>query len=58
MKRFNLDPNKYSYLIFFCFSEKYEWVGRLLRDGEEHRNYSDEEEEVATDGSGEKAKDA
>lgn len=31
--------------ILFLFSEKYEFVGRLLRPGEQPRNYSDEEDE-------------
>lgn len=30
------------------FSEKYEFVGRLLRPGEEPTNYSDEEDESNT----------
>lgn len=36
------------------FKEKYELVGQLLKQGEEHRNYSDEEDEAAA---GDKAKD-
>lgn len=31
--------------MFLCISEKYEYVGRLLRAGEEPTSYSDEEEE-------------
>lgn len=31
--------------IFILFIEKYEYVGRLLRPGEEPNSYSDEEEE-------------
>ncbi|KAF5289361.1 hypothetical protein FQR65_LT11872 [Abscondita terminalis] len=34
------------------FKEKYEFVGRLLRPGEEPRNYSDEEEEEDSSGAG------
>lgn len=28
-----------------CFSEKYDYVGKLLKPGENHSNYSDDEEE-------------
>lgn len=36
--------------FYICFStEKYEYVGRLLRPGEEPNSYSDEEEETPSD---------
>ena len=28
-----------------CFAEKYDYVGRLIRDGEQPTNYSDEEDD-------------
>jgi membrane-associated progesterone receptor component len=41
----------------FCFSEKYDYVGRLLRPGEEPTNYSEEEEEGNQQEPAEKPKD-
>ena len=31
--------------VIVCIAEKYDYVGRLLKPGEEPTNYSDEEEE-------------
>lgn len=50
---------------FFILIEKYDYVGRLLKPGEEPTNYSDEEEEPSQTeeekkkitGSGDKLKD-
>jgi len=39
------------------FSEKYDYVGRLLRPGEEPTNYSEEEEEGSQQEPAEKPKD-
>ncbi|EEB11058.1 membrane-associated progesterone receptor component, putative [Pediculus humanus corporis] len=39
------------------FKEKYEYVGRLLRPGEEPTNYSEEEEDVNNSGESEKEKE-
>jgi len=39
------------------FSEKYDYVGRLLRPGEEPTNYSEEEEEGSQQEPVEKPKD-
>ncbi|GLV37110.1 membrane steroid binding protein [Carabus blaptoides fortunei] len=39
------------------FKEKYDLVGRLLKAGEEHRNYSDEDDENAALAAGDKSKD-
>jgi membrane-associated progesterone receptor component len=39
------------------FKEKYEWVGRLLKPGEQPTNYSDEEDESASPASGDKPKE-
>jgi membrane-associated progesterone receptor component len=47
-------------LVFlpFVFTERYEYVGRLLKPGEEPTNYSDdEEEEGSQQESAEKSKD-
>lgn len=33
-------------MLFFFYSEKYEYVGRLLRPGEQPTSYSDEEDET------------
>lgn len=38
--------------ILFAFTEKYEYVGRLLRPGEEPNNYSDEEEDSSESAKG------
>lgn len=38
------------------FSEKYEYVGRLLRPGEEPSSYSDEEEETPNESSNNSSK--
>lgn len=43
-------------LFFFSDSEKYDYVGKLLRPGEEPTNYSEEEEEVTNSPDGEKEK--
>lgn len=47
--------------MFYVFLEKYEYVGRLLKPGEQHTNYSDEEGEEekveeAANASGDKIK--
>lgn len=41
----------------FVCSEKYDYVGRLLRPGEEPTNYSEEEEEGTQQEPAEKPKD-
>jgi hypothetical protein len=43
--------------LFWFFSEKYDYVGRLLRPGEEPTNYSEEEEEGIQQEPAEKPKD-
>jgi membrane-associated progesterone receptor component len=43
--------------FMFVFAEKYDYVGRLLKPGEEPTNYSDEEEEGSQQESAEKPKD-
>jgi membrane-associated progesterone receptor component len=43
--------------LVFVFTEKYDYVGRLLKPGEEPTNYSDEEEEGSQQESAEKSKD-
>lgn len=47
------------FLVFLCFvfADKYDYVGRLLKPGEEPNNYSDEEEEGSQQESAEKSKD-
>lgn len=37
--------NSFVTFVFFFSPEKYDYVGRLLRDGEEPTNYSDEEDD-------------
>lgn len=46
----------YLIILIFFFSEKYEFVGRLLRPGEQPTSYSDEEDE-SNASSSEKPKD-
>lgn len=41
----------------FCISEKYEYVGRLLRPGEEPNSYSDEEDESSESAKASKSED-
>lgn len=41
--------------VSILISEKYDYVGRLLKPGEQPNNYSDEEDDVS--GAGEKNKD-
>lgn len=47
------------FFVFLCFvfADKYDYVGRLLKPGEEPNNYSDEEEEGSQQESAEKPKD-
>lgn len=47
----------YIKLIIYYFSEKYDYVGRLLKPGEAPNNYSDEEEEATSTETSEKPKD-
>lgn len=42
---FSVEISLLIFVIFITFTEKYEYVGRLLRPGEEPNSYSDEEEE-------------
>jgi hypothetical protein len=44
------------FLCFVGFADKYDYVGRLLKPGEEATNYSDEEEEGSQQESAEKSK--
>jgi membrane-associated progesterone receptor component len=44
------------FLCFVVFADKYDYVGRLLKPGEEPTNYSDEEEEGSQQDSAEKSK--
>lgn len=44
-------------LIIFPFTEKYDYVGRLLRPGEKPTNYSDEEDESESSKAGNKPDD-
>jgi membrane-associated progesterone receptor component len=46
----------YCFFFLLVFADKYDYVGRLLKPGEEPTNYSDEEEEGSQQESAEKSK--
>lgn len=48
--------NELTFTKSFVFTEKYEYVGRLLRPGEEPTSYSDEEDETPIESSNNSSK--
>lgn len=50
-------PTKIHNFSIFYFTEKYEYVGRLLRPGEKPTSYSDEEDESESSKAGNKSED-